>query len=741
MNKQTNPKAYRYTVLAMGLLEKILGSKITVDGLENIPPKSVLFVCNHFTRSETFVVPYIIHKYTERQVRCLADSSLFHGILGRFLKSVGALSTKDKKRDVTIISDLIQGSYDWMIYPEGTMIKSKEIHGDRKSSYSFETNNSGAVDRIRTGSAVLALKSELYRADLIEAKIKVQTAVLDHYKSEFEIEFDDSLKDIETSIVPLNITYFPIRPGKNIIQKIIGRIFKNLPKQISEELEIEGNLLLSANINISFGKAIALKEYIKSTKKMIYQIPIISSETKANLVLKYLKYRLTNQFMEAIYTNTKINMDHLVVAILHFYPQNQISINHLKSLIYLSIAHISILKKYRISSNITEEKLHNLLSGDEFADFLSVINLAKMSGIVAEGADQKSYIINKERFGQKFSFQEIRLENTLQVILNEFLLLSSAVDVVRRNVMLGEFEVRQKSFNNLFSKDLENFERDYIQYYDAEFSKIKTVGMPLFLDNIAAANKNEHGVLLVHGYLAAPREMEEMARYFNNLGFKTYCVRLSGHGTSPINLETASWQDWYSSLNRGYSALKMVCEKVFVIGFSTGGLLSLIVAFKKNNQIDGIICINPALKLKDIRAKLTSGIHIWNDILEKFHIEKGQLKYIENHSENPEINYSRNYIKGVEQLQLLMKNCEEILEKITCPALIIQSKEDQIIDVESSRNMLQKISSKSLTFHEVESDRHIIVKGQGSEQVFEIIAKFLVTNSLELPQNLPFTSI
>jgi 1-acyl-sn-glycerol-3-phosphate acyltransferase len=262
MHNQTSVKAYRYTVLAMSLLEKLLGSKITIDGLENLPPKPVLFVSNHFTRAETFIVPYVIHKYTGRQVRCLADNGLFHGFLGRFLKSVGALSTRDKRRDVAIISDLIKGDYDWMIYPEGGMIKSKGISNNLKTSrYSFNDAQSGEKSHIRTGSAVLALKSELYRMDLAEAYKKDKTKTLDSYKSIFEIEYDPKFKDLQTQIVPLNITYYPIRPGKNIIQKIAGKIFKKLPSQIAEELEIEGNLLLSADINIHFGQAINLTIY------------------------------------------------------------------------------------------------------------------------------------------------------------------------------------------------------------------------------------------------------------------------------------------------------------------------------------------------------------------------------------------------------------------------------------------------------------------------------------------------
>ncbi len=705
----------------MGLLEKVLGSKITVDGLENLPPKPVLFVANHFTRSETFIVPYIIYKYTKRQVRCLADSSLFHGALGRFLKSVGALSTRDKRRDLAIVSDLMRGDYDWMIYPEGSMIKSKEIYNNGKSAYSF---GNGGEHRVRTGSAVLALKSELYRSDLVDAKRKGRDDMLDSYWQRLEVEYDSKFKDLETYIVPLNITYYPIRPGKNIIQKLAGRFFKAMPKQIAEELEIEGNLLLSSDINISFGKAINLAEYVKNIRSKIYQIPIIKSETKINLVLRYLKYNLTNKFMDAIYSSVQINIDHIVAAILYFYPKSEISINHLKTLIYLSVNHIIGLKKYRINDSLSENNLYKLLADENFEDFISVIQLAKTLAIIEESSDGKTYLINKNKLEQKYDFQQIRLDNTLQVILNEFLLLESAVNVMRRNVLFGVDEVRQKSFNYILAKDLENFENDYKLYYDENLSKNQSVGMPLFLDNDGASVKKSNGVLLVHGYLSSPREMEDAAKYFNNLGFKTYSARLKGHGTAPINLEDVTWQDWYNSLNCGYAALKMVCDKVIIVGFSTGGLLSLMAGFKKNHQLGGVVSINPALKLNDIRARLVSGIHVWNELLDKFKISKGQLRYVENHPENPDINYSRNYIKGMDQLESLMEVCKDNLEKITNPILIIQSKSDPVIDNKSARAALDKIGTNA-EFQELDTTRHVIIKGNGSDKVFDMIREFV----------------
>ena len=163
MKKAT--KAFRYTSFALEILERVFGSKFSVQGLEKLPQHPVMFVANHFTRSETFFIPYLIYKHTGRQVRCLADDSLYSGILGKFLHSVGAVSTKNSKRDNIILHDLISGEYDWMIYPEGGMIKSKEI----KNEGSFMSYTPHRIGPVRTGSAVLALKSQLYRENFNEA--------------------------------------------------------------------------------------------------------------------------------------------------------------------------------------------------------------------------------------------------------------------------------------------------------------------------------------------------------------------------------------------------------------------------------------------------------------------------------------------------------------------------------------------------------------------------------------------
>ncbi len=397
-------RTYKYASIALRVLEKALGSNFSVSGIKDLPKNPVLFVANHFTRSETFFVPYLIHKHYGRKVRCLADSGLFHGTLGRFLESVGTVSTKNKDRDKIILNDLVNGYYDWMIYPEGSMIKSKEIKNDN-ILVNYTPHRIGPV---RTGSAVLALKSELYRQDIVQAHKNNETKILEHFEKNFSITHQKHLKEINTCIVPLNISYYPLRPGDNKIKKFVSRLVKKIPKQIAEELEIEGNLLLGSEIHLNFGEPINLGNYIKNVKKSIYQIPIIKSETKSNLVLRYLRTRLTNEFMLKIYRSTQVNFDHIFSAALKYIDKEEININHLKRVIYLSGVMIQKYGQCNINKSIFEENLVKIFYDEKFGTFDDILSLAKQHGLVSFISDNKIRV-NKSLFDKKYDFHEVRL--------------------------------------------------------------------------------------------------------------------------------------------------------------------------------------------------------------------------------------------------------------------------------------------------------------------------------------------
>ncbi len=125
-----NLTTYKATgVLLTGLI-KTLKMNLRVTGAEHVPDRPTLFAVNHFTRLETLLVPYVIYHHLHRPVRSLATDSLFSGMLGRYLRAVGVMSVRHPRRNRTIIGDLMMGQRDWVIYPEGGLIKNKKTVRD-----------------------------------------------------------------------------------------------------------------------------------------------------------------------------------------------------------------------------------------------------------------------------------------------------------------------------------------------------------------------------------------------------------------------------------------------------------------------------------------------------------------------------------------------------------------------------------------------------------------------------------
>ena len=98
------------------------------------------------------------------------------------------------------------------------------------------------------------------------------------------------------------------------------------------------------------------------------------------------------------------------------------------------------------------------------------------------------------------------------------------------------------------------------------------------------------GCILTHGFTCTPEEMRSLADYLVGKGFSVYGVRLSGHGTQPKDLANVTWQNWLEDIKKAYKEVKKKCDKVFLIGQSLGGMLSIMGAGVL--AVDGVVALS-----------------------------------------------------------------------------------------------------------------------------------------------------
>ncbi len=703
-------KYIRYTGFVLDKLDYIFKDKVTVSGTENIPKENpIMFTSNHFTRLETLLLPYFCNRYSGKLARSLADKGLFSGKGGftEYLERTGTLSTDNPNRDEIITGDLLTGENNWIIYPEGNMMKNKKVTFEKGK---FMLHLKDKVRSLFTGSAVLAINSQLLRGELLK---DADAATMAKY-----FITGKAISPLPTAIVPVNISYYPIRPGGNKLQLWIGKFIKNVSARMSEEMDIETNILAGANMHIHFCKPIYVNEYIARTKAVADKIPLISAERKREFIINFYRHKLTTTFMRAVYNHVAINLDHIFAMTLYFYDKDEIHIKELISRIYLNIKDLQKIEHFHMHQSV-KLNVFKVLAGKEYEPLKSILDLARSEGIIMGGEEYEYLQINRAAFNNEYEFHNIRLKNVMKILINEMMLLDEVTDVIKANAAKTNADISQRIFDKLLRTDIHNFEKDY-EKLKSPLSTKQEFGKPFFLKG----KDNKVGIVLSHGYKASPEEIRPLAEYLNSLGYNIYGVRLHGHGTSPENLQTTSWLKWYDSYMRGVVALDQICDSVIFAGFSTGGLLSLYTAAQHPDICRGVISINAALKLQDIRVRLVKVVNFWNEISDKFrgHAIK---EYIEDTPEHPETNYSRNYIKGVNELGKLMKRTKESLDEVISPTLVMQSKGDPIVKPESGKMIYSEIHSREKELIEPDLKNHVIVRGDVSEPVFKPISDFI----------------
>ncbi|MFA6789000.1 MAG: alpha/beta fold hydrolase [Arcobacteraceae bacterium] len=683
------------------LVEKILSTNIEVKGEENIPLKHPkIFVANHFTRIEALIVPYTLYNMTNQKVGVIADDSIFK-YFGNILKDLGALPKSTPNRNTIILSDILSGTKDWMIFPEGQMVKAKHI---MKEENHYCVHIDGKSERVFTGAAFFGLFSQLLREEYLSQKIEN----MDEFKTTYTLE---NVEEKETMIVPINISYAPIKTGENFLTDIANTVFKEINHSFKEEIEIESNIVLNSKIIINILKPMSMKEITSSVKQ---PQTIYDNE----LIIDTFRYKLTYDFMKQIYEHLTIRFDHLFVAILYFYPNDFIEKLHFKRLLYL-IAHKIKNSSLQYDEDI-EKNFINLISFETYQTFEEIVILAKKDGILNEMAD--NYVISKENLLENYTHDTIRLQNILKVFLNEVLIIEDVVHMVQHYCQVPFKDINAMLLIHLINQEKDEYLQDYLQYEQQDDIKPKHIGEPFFMQT----EKSKIGIIALHGFSSAPMEVTEMAMYLHKKGFNVYAPRLRGHGTSSKDLKHRHWKEWYESVSRAITIATLMYDEIYIAGFSTGGLLALLSAKKNIPKLKGIVCINAALKLNDMRIKtVIPAIDFWNDLLESFNNHEYQKKYVDNQAENPEINYDKHYIKSINQLNKLMQETSENLHKITLPIAIIQASNDPVVNPKSANEIYNHIASKNKKLYFVDFSNHVIIKGKNSKVVFDKIVEFI----------------
>ncbi len=708
-----------------------------------------IFLFNHFSRFETFIPQFLIYEQTGAYSCAIASSEFFHedNVLSRYLKQVGVFPHNHQRLFALLAGQILRGRK-VIIFPEGGMVKDRRVI-DKRGHYSIYSRVTGNRRKLHTGPAVLCQGVETFKAAIRHAHSQNDVALLRQWKDTLLIDSIDQLIAVAnkpTLIVPANITFYPIRSSENLLFKGVELFSSGLSLRQSEELLIEGNIMLkNTDMDIRLGTPVNpcgiwdwRIRYLMG--KVVPEIHTIDDVFTLHARPKNWKQRLLgayfiknaqcsrDRYMEAIYANVTINLSHLAATLIMYcieQGQTQIEKNTFYTILYIAIKHLQ---------NNTVIHLHrSLLNPDDYSDLFKATNkrfdyficAAKEAGLIDE--DENSYRFLPKLLTES-DFDSIRLENPIVVYNNEAAPLHTVLDTLIAAIV----ECANADVIKLAAWHFEDecralaWEKQaYSAYLTDDIGKEEAAvadSSPFF---IQPEHANGFGVLLIHGLLASPAELRGYGDYLVDRGYTVLGIRLKGHGTSPHALRDQSREDWYGCVQRGFNILKVHCSRIFVTGFSTGGALALKLAAEHPAEMVGVIAVSVPLKFVNPAFMLVPLLHGTNTLVAWVSAFEGVKPFIDNEPEHPAINYRNIPVRALYELRLLIAQLDELLPQISLPALVLYGDQDPIVSVKGAPIIMEKLGSEHKRIEVIESKRHGILM-ENINNTWGVIDKFLM---------------
>ncbi len=713
-----NRTAYLTTDIAIKTLSKLLKARTVFHGLGNIPDGPIIFVINHFTRLETLLLPYYLFHLTKTPIWSLASDNLFNkGALKSYLDKVGVVSTKDPQRDKLIIKTLLTGKAHWIIFPEGRMVKTKKLISN--GEYVIADDHTARAPH--TGAASLALRSEIFRRFLQrnEQGDEERAGLADF----LELGLDEKIARESVKIVPVNLTYYPIRAHENILSELASKYVKAPSERMIEELMTEGTMLLEGvDIDMQFGSSLDTADELDvPSVRSLLEGPAVTTFLNNEPVMHHLQKTagsMMQTYMHRIYSATTINHDHLFASLLRRRSFRPFTPREFARSVYLVSDYLQSRHdlKRNLHSALTEDQLH-LLVDDRYKKYKGFVDLALSTGSLAR--EQQQLRKQSSYWQHQPLFHKARLLNPTEVMANEVEPLGRVQKYIRLSSVLPDSIIRLIIARRLFKKDQKSYlvERDRCGQL-AEFNP--QIGAPYILPSY----NNRLGVVLVHSYLSAPEELRQVGELLRKKGAWVYGVRLPGHGTNPESLAAKKWEEWRAAVEQGYVLMDSICRNVILVGFSAGGSLALELA-SRLETLAGVVAICPPYVLQDYSKRFMPPIDIWNRLLARWKGNTMSEEFVAFEPEIKEVNYSRNPIAGVIEVGKLLDACKTGLANQHHRTLIVSADQDQIVGDSCSQELFSHLGSRDKEHLVISSSRHNIIYGPEGRRTRTFISSFI----------------
>ncbi len=235
------------------------------------------------------------------------------------------------------------------------------------------------------------------------------------------------------------------------------------------------------------------------------------------------------------------------------------------------------------------------------------------------------------------------------------------------------------------SKDFEQYTSDVYAYIKVRSLPRTDLEIRLNLPFQLSANAEvpyRGRFLLFHGLNDSAYIWQDAAKEIAQRGFDVRAVLFEGHGSSPTEQLDISYKRWLSSARQHKDNWTEDGSKLYLGGFSMGGVIATILALEQPETVAGLFLVSPAF-----HSKMDKYLR-WSALYSKFKpwvfggmiLEDNPIKY-----NSIPINSVAQYYKITKVLKRQWRD-----RTLDMPVLLVATANDSVVDVEYTKRLFKR---------------------------------------------------